>query len=371
MTVGFDVTWMNVDNSYGGGFQYAFRLISAVVEHTDVKVIVITGPAGRGIFDPLRKYGNFREAQLPPPHSLSDIVKAENIDVVHTPIQYFVNFTSSVPMLTTLHDLQPFYYPEFFTEETIKFRDTYYKRSAELSKRVIVSYQHVKDDIVRFYGIPAEKIDVCSLGSIVPKPLESVNLMDIANKYQVPEKYLFYSANTWRHKNHINLIRALKILHEKHGLRISLVCTGQKYSDYYPELELEIHNLGLAQYVTFLGYIPEEDLRALLKSATLAVIPTLYEAGSFPLMEAMAYEVPVICSNVTSLPDTIGDRRFIFDPRDVDQIAEKASALLQDEQLIQENRNNSRIRVRENRWDKAVHTFLETYSKAIQEFNMP
>lgn len=367
--VGFDVTWMNVENSYGGGFQYAFRLISAVVEYTDAKVVVITGPAGKRIFEPLNKYKNFGEVLLTPPNSLSDIVMSEKIDVVHTPIQYFINFTSSVPMLTTLHDLQPFYFPDFFTEETIKFRDTYYKQSAELSKRVIVSFQHVKDDIVRFYGIPAEKIDVCPLGSIIPKPIECIDLIDINKKYQVPERYLFYSANTWRHKNHINLIRALKILHEKYELKIPLICTGQKYSDFYPEIESEINNLGLGNYITFLGYIPEEDLRVLLKNATLAVIPTLYEAGSFPLMEAMAYEVPVICSNVTSLPDTIGDKRFLFDPKDIEMIAEKAAAMLKDDKLVQENKGNSRIRVRENGWDKAVHNFLKAYSKAVEEFN--
>lgn len=369
MTVGFDVTWMNVENTSGGVFQYAFRLISALLEHTDIKVVAITGPAGKGIFEPLKKYKNFGEVLLTPPNSLLDIVKSENIDVVHTPIQDLINVTFSVPMITTLHDLQHFYYPEFFTAETIKFRDKYYKKSAEFSERVIVSFQHVKDDIVKFYGIPAEKIDVCPLGFLTPKPIKDSESIEIKKKYGIPERYLFYSANTWRHKNHINLIRALKILHDRHGLRISLVCTGQKYPDFYPEVKSEINNLGLGSYVNFLGYIPEEDVRVLLKNATLAVITTLYEAGSFPLMEAMAYEVPVICSNVTSLPDTIGDKRFIFDPKDVDQIAEKAAMMLKDEKLVEGNKGNSRIRVREGGWDKAAHTFLYAYSKAVEGFN--
>lgn len=369
MTVGFDVTWMNIENTSGGIFQYAFRLISALTEYTDMKVIAITGPAGKGIFEPLKKYKNFKEVPFGPPNSFLDIVRSESIDVVHTPIQNLINFTLSVPMITTLHDLQHFYYPEFFTEENIKFRDKYYKESAEFCERVIVSFQHVKDDIVRFYGIPAEKIDVCPLGFIAPVPVKDRETIEIKKKYGVPERYLFYSANTWRHKNHINLIRALKIVHGRHGLKIPLVCTGQKYPDFYPQIESEINSLGLGGYVNFLGYIPEDDVRVLLKNATLSVIPTLYEAGSFPLMEAMVYEVPVICSNVTSLPDTIGDKRFIFDPKDIEQIAEKIAMILKDEKLVQENIDNSSVRVKEGGWDKAAHNFLNAYSKAVEGFN--
>lgn len=368
MTVGFDVTWMNIENTSGGVFQYAFRLISALVEHTDTKVIAIIRPAGKGIFDDLKGYRNFREVLWGPNSSLLDVVKTENIDVIHIPAQSFHNLTFSVPMITTLHDLQHFHYPEFFTTDEIKFRDIYYKHSAEFAERIIVSFQHVKDDIVRFYGVPAEKIDVCPIGSIIAKPVEDSESAKIKKKYGVSERYLFYSANTWRHKNHISLIRALKILHEKYGDKISLVCTGQKYPDYYPQLLEEVNKLNLKDYVNFTGYIPEDDVRMLLKNSTLAVIPTLYEAGSFPLMEAMAYEVPVICSNVTSLPDTIGDKRFVFDPKDVEQIAEKAAMMLTDEKLVQENMENSRIKVREGGWDKRVNTFLNAYSKAVEEF---
>jgi glycosyltransferase involved in cell wall biosynthesis len=369
MTVGFDVTWMDKDNKSGGVYQYAFRLISAIVEHTDTNVVAITGPTGKGIFEPLKKYKNFKEVPFGPPNSLLDIVKSDNIDVVHTPIQNLINFTLSVPMIITLHDLQHYYYPEFFTADEIKFRDFFYKLSAEFAERVIVSFQHAKEDIVRFYGIPAEKIDVCPLGTVSPKPIDNNKFQVIREKYKIPERYIFYSANTWRHKNHVSLIRALKILHEKYDLKISLICTGRQYPDYYPQILGEVNKLNLKDFVNFTGYIPEDDVKTLLKNSTLAVIPTLYEAGSFPLMEAMAYEVPVICSNVTSLPDTIRDKRFIFDPKDIEQIAEKAATLLKDEKLVQENRENSRIRVREGGWDKTVHMFLNVYSKAVEEFN--
>jgi len=365
MTVGFDVTWMEADNKSGGVFQYAFRLISALVEYTNISVVAIVSNSGKGIFEHLKPHQNFREVLLEPSLSLKDIVESEKLDVIHSPVQTFPNLTFTVPMISTLHDLQHFYYPEFFTQHAIESRDTSYRHAAEFSERVIVSFQHVKEDIVKFYGIPAEKIDVCPLGTIQPEFSENRIFSGKMKKYHIPDKYIFYPANTWRHKNHISLIRALKTVREKNDISIALVCTGQKCADHYPDLKSEVKKLGLEKHVFFTGYIPEEDVRVLLKKASLVVIPTLYEAGSFPLMEAMAYEVPVICSDVTSLPDTIGDRRFVFDPKDIDQIAERISMMLKDERLLEDNRTNSRKRVSEGGWDNVVDNFLKTYAKAI------
>ncbi|MBI1912008.1 MAG: glycosyltransferase family 4 protein [Deltaproteobacteria bacterium] len=368
MVVGFDLTWMNIENRHGGVFQYALRLVSALVKHTDVHVVSIISRSGQGVFESLKVNENFREVFLEPSCSLLDIIKVYKINVVHTPVQSFQNLTFAVPMISTLHDLQPFHLPEFFSKEEIELRNFYYRLSAEFAERVIVSFHHVKEDIIKFYGIPSEKIDVCPLGAIDVNPVKVEKFSSICKKYGIPEKYLFYSANTWRHKNHLNLIRALKILHEKYGRKISLICTGQKYPDFFPVLEAEIEKLNLQDFVKFTGYIPEEDVRLLLKNTELAIIPTLYEAGSFPLMEAMAYEVPVICSNVTSLPETIGDTRFLFDPNDAEQIAEKAALLIKDEKLREANKKNSKERRLGNTWEKTVNYFLDSYIKAIEEF---
>lgn len=368
MIIGFDVTWMEPDNKFGGTFQYALRLISAIVEHTDATVVAIISKSGKDIFQHLTMHSNFRDILIDPPFSLRDIVEREHINLIHTPIQYFPNMTLAVPMITTLHDLQHFYYPEFFTTAEIAFRNMFYKYSAEFSERVIVSFPHVKEDIVKFYGIPAHKIDVCPLGSIKPQFVDNSKFNTIRKKYDIPSEYLFYSANTYRHKNHINLIRALKILHERYGRRIPLVCTGHKIADTYSEIESELAHLGLRKFVFFTGYIPEDEVHLLLRNATLVVIPTLYEAGSFPLMEAMAYDVPVICSNVTSLPDTIGDIRFVFDPNDIEMIAEKAVKMLGDEKLMEQNRANSREKLGQGGWNKVVHTFVNSYYRAIEDF---
>jgi glycosyltransferase involved in cell wall biosynthesis len=365
--VGFDVTWMNAKNTGGGIFQYAERLITALAKHTNIGITAIISENSGDWFKSIQEYPNFKAVLLKDSISFLEVLERDKINVVHTPAQLHRHFTVRVPMITTLHDLQHFHFPDFFTDKEIQFRNLYYKKSAEFSERIIVSFKHVKEDVQKFYDISPDKIDVCSLGTSPPITLNKSELPAIKKKYNLPENYLFYGANTWKHKNHINLIQALKIVHE-YGKKISLVCTGQKREDFFPEIVKEIKKHDLQEYVIFLGYIPENEMMLIMSNAALVVIPTLYEAGSFPLLEAMKYGVPVICSNVTALPDQIGDKRFIFDPNNIEQISSMINLMLKDEQLCKENIVNSKKQTNNLKWETKVSGYVESYERAIEGF---
>ncbi len=365
LTIGFDVSWFQAENMSGGVYQYALRLMRALTERTGAIVIALTGDAGWPLAGGEGR-DDFRAVKING-CPLAEIVEREGIDIIHSPIQLFPNLTFSVPMVSTLHDLQHIHFPKFFSREEHDYRALFYRQSAVFAERVIVSFQHIKDDVVRHYGIAPDKIDVCQWGVDRPEVPDEESVRAAQKRYGVKTPYLFYSANTWRHKNHLGLIRALKSLRETNK-DISLVCTGQKVPDHFPALADEVDKLMLNDAVTFTGYVPEADVRALLKGASLAVIPTLYEAGSFPLVEAMALGVPVICSNVTSLPATIGDERFVFDPSDIKSIVDRSVALLSNEHLRAENILNSKKRISGMHWENAAIRFLESYEKAVEEF---
>ena len=99
------------------------------------------------------------------------------------------------------------------------------------------------------------------------KKVDQSKFAAIKEKYLINGEYLFYSANTWPHKNHIGLLRALKKLRENYGMNISLICTGYKYDEYFHELQAIIDELRLADAVTFTGYVSEDDLLLLLSNA--------------------------------------------------------------------------------------------------------
>jgi glycosyltransferase involved in cell wall biosynthesis len=293
------------------------------------------------------------------------ILATADVSVFHLPVQYSPIYKPNIPVIVTMHDLQEYHYPEFFSRlDKLKRRISNYF-AIYFSDEVIVSFVHVKTDILKHFKINENKISVCSppfteswfVGS---KETEWITL---EKKYHLKKNYILYPAATWKHKNHITLIRVMKNL-KNEGIEIDLVCTGNK-TDYYKNIESLIDELRLSNTIYFLGIVPEEDLIGLYKNTSLVVIPTLYEAGSGPLYEAMRYQVPVICSNVTSLPETISNNDFVFSPTNMELIIEKIKLGLFDEDYRKRNIQNSKIRMQELSKLDYYQSFLTTYRKLI------
>ena len=210
----------------------------------------------------------------------------------------------------------------------------------------IVSFNHVKRDIINFFNIGEENVSVC------PPPFaenwfvkeKETEWKETVKKYNLKRKFLLYPAATWQHKNHLKLLAAFKAIRDD-GLDYDLVCTGNKTDFYYNTIKNRIEELNLSDAVYFLGIVPEEDLISLYKNTSLVVIPTLYADGRGPLYEALTYQIPVICSNVTSLPDTISNDDFTFNPNNVEKLAHKMKKGLEDEGFRKRNIENSKMRM--------------------------
>jgi glycosyltransferase involved in cell wall biosynthesis len=275
------------------------------------------------------------------------VIERSKIKLLHIPIQYSPIYKITVPIVTTMHDVQEFHFPEFFTASERLHRAINNLKSVSESDHIIVSFSHIKNDLIKFYSVADEKISVC------PPPFaddwfgtqKETDWKVLQAKYSISKKYILYPAATWPHKNHINLIAALNKI-KKLGTEVNLVCTGNK-TNYYFEIENYIRESELTDSIKFLGIVPEEDLIGLYKNSELVVIPTLYEAGSGPLYEAMRYKVPVICAKTTSLPETIGDDRFVFSPKNVDELSNLIVKMLTDENFMNDNIFNSEKRMNE------------------------
>jgi glycosyltransferase involved in cell wall biosynthesis len=273
------------------------------------------------------------------------IIESSEVDVFHVPVQHSLIYKTKTPVIITMHDIQEYHFPEFFSLIERLHRAIKNKMAIWDSDHIIVSFNHIKNDIVKHFNIKEEKVSVCpppfAEDWFVEKNESDWN--EIRNKYGLERKFILYPAATWIHKNHTKLLEATKIIIDE-GLDFDLVCTGNK-TTYYIKILKSIEELELTDYAHFLGIVPEQDLISLYKNSSLVVIPTLYEAGSAPLYEAMRYQVPVICSNVTSLPYTIESAEFLFDPTDVDTLVEKIKNGLEDEQFRKRNVENSKLRM--------------------------
>lgn len=168
----------------------------------------------------------------------------------------------------------------------------------------------------------------------------------------------------WPHKNHKNLVKSIKLLKEK-GIVVNVVLSGDSNSKNGDIVKEMIHQYNLQNQFTLVGIVNEAELYNLYKNSQGVVIPTLYEAGSFPLVESILMEIPVICSNITSLPETIGNQEFIFDPNSVENIAKKIELL-----WINENYRNASILNNQKQQRRLIETnaekmILSIYNKLV------
>lgn len=292
-----------------------------------------------------------------------------NLDVLHVPKQHSPVYGLNYPVVITMHDVQQLIFPHFFTPLQRIQRAISYHISIQEADGIIVSYKHIKDDLLKYFSDAGDKISVCNvpvnndwmLSEETPKEI-------LIEKYKLPENFILTPAATWEHKNHFAVLEAINILRNG-NFKVHWIATGLKTS-FYNAIEKKVLDLGLTEHVNFTGIVSDSDLKGLYSLAKLVVIPTKYEAGSTPLFESMRYEVPVICSNITSLPDTIKDKDFIFDPDDYIRLAELIKKGLTDDTFIARNKQNSRHRMQEFAQKEYCTAFIDAYRRAIDRYSI-
>ncbi|HUP14461.1 MAG TPA: glycosyltransferase family 1 protein [Acidimicrobiia bacterium] len=286
-------------------------------------------------------------------------IEAAGFDVIHFPLQR--GFRTAIPSIYHPHDLQHLHMPHFFTAEEYRSREIVYRTLCSTSTLVAVASRWVRNDVIASYQLPEEKVVVVPLAAPVdayakPSP---VGISDIG--YDLPTEYLLYPAATWPHKNHLRLLEALSLLRNQ-GIEVPLVCTGMK-TGHFRTIERRIRRLQLSDQVQFLGVVSSKELVSLYAGARATVIPTEFEAASFPMWEAFRFGVPVACSNVTSLPEQAGDAAILFEPEDVQEIASAVQRLWTNEGLRGELIDRGHSRVDQFDWITTARTFRAHYRR--------
>jgi len=245
-----------------------------------------------------------------------------SIDIIHCPYQY-IPHTLKAKLITTLHDVQELHFPDFFTLRTRAARAVIYRDYLFRADKVIVSYNHVKTDLINYFQISENKIDILliKMNDLWINHFTEDKVINIKN-ITGGDDFLLYPANTWKHKNHLNLVKAIALLRNEFNLSVKIICTGNK-TEHFKKINNLIKELNLEKQIIFTGIVSEQILYSLYKSCKAVIVPSLYEAGSFPLYESILLNIPVICSNITSLPETINNEECLFNPFIIEDIAFK------------------------------------------------
>jgi glycosyltransferase involved in cell wall biosynthesis len=185
---------------------------------------------------------------------------------------------------------------------------------------VICESRQVKTDIIRFFGVPEERTVVMAAPPLrqflADEPGD--RLQATRTRLQLPEKFLFYPAQFWPHKNHLRLVEAFReVVIEAPDLK--LVLTGKK-RDEYETVMSAIEKFGLNEQVCHLGYVEQGDLQAIYRLATALIMPSLFESVSIPIYEAFQVGTPVAASGILAIPEQVGEAGLLFDPTSVASI---------------------------------------------------
>ena len=289
-------------------------------------------------------------------------VEAASVDLIHFVAQ--AAFITEVPTIYHPHDLQHVHLPGNFTRAQRRRRELEYGTFCRQAAMVAVTSEWVRDDVVRHYGLPVEKIAVVPWAppTLAYQAPDDATLAEIKTRLDLPSRFLFYPAYAWPHKNHLALFRAVARLRDEDGLSVALVCTGGA-SPYASELLRHRRALDLDDQVRWLGFVSPADLRALFELCEGVVVPTLFEAASGPVWEAFVAGAPVACSNVTSLPGQAGDAALVFDPYDEDALVDAVRRLWVDDSLKRELARKGRERVRAFTWERTAKHFRAHYRR--------
>jgi len=295
-------------------------------------------------------------------------------------IVHFLDYLSPIAPIrsqkvVTIHDLSYFVYPEFFTTGSRLLKQLLTGPGIRSAVRVICVSNHTKSDVQRLYHT-ADKVRVIPLG-VEPDPSVQNGIRDgkaesneaegkALDRYGIRGSYILYTGTLEPRKNIAALVRAFRIAVEKGNIPQSLVLCGKpgwKQEGIYREIEAS----GLRGRILLTGYVPDEELPVLFRHADAFVYPSLYEGFGLPPLEAMAHGVPVICSNVSSLPEVAGDAALTFSPEDEEMLAAHIIRLMNEPGLREELRQRGYRQASRFTWEKTARSTIEVYRELLLE----
>ncbi len=318
---------------------------------------------------------NFRTvADLSAPYSIREQLsvpldlRREKIDLFHAP-HYVLPPLTPCRSVVTIHDCIHLRFPQYLPN-----RLAYGYARASLwiathrSNRVLTVSEASKRDILRYFRIPPAKIDVIynAIDERFGESPDDEEVARVRERYQLNDPFVLYAGNIKPHKNLERLIEAFQMLRKGDLEHVKLLIIGDEISK-YATLRRAVHHYKLHKHVRFFGFVPDKTLAVLYRLASVFVFPSLYEGFGLPPLEAMASGTPVITSNVSSLPEVVGDAALLIDPYDPGAIAAAMRRVLTEPALREDLRRRGLERVREFSWERSVRRVREIYGEVMAE----
>lgn len=303
--------------------------------------------------------------------SLPKVLHREDPDLFLSP-DGFLPLSYSSPagpkqckFLPVIHDLYFEHYPQEIPFLASKFFKYYFQRYVKKANRIATVSEYSKNDISSYYKVSRDKIDVVYDGAnenFKPhSPSLKGELPFLGN--EAAEYFLFVGALSPR-KNVARLLQAFDAFRKSSSSNVKLVIVGEKMF-MTSEMEAVLGKMQFKNEVIFTGRMNMDALSKVMASALALVFVPYFEGFGIPIVEAMYCDVPVITSNVTSMPEVAGDAGLLVDPFSVDSIKEGMLKIYKDEPLRNKLIENGRVQREKFSWDKTAEKLWDSIEKTI------
>jgi len=283
-------------------------------------------------------------------------------DLLFCPLLVLDPMKPGIPAAVTIPDLQHEFYPEFFDSNTLRWRRETFCPSVFHSDVVFTISEFSKRTIIEKFRADPDKIVVVTLDADDEFRRPTTTAAQAAFRdLELFDEYVYYPANYWPHKNHANLLRAMKLIHEAGHPNLGLVLTGA--SDGVERVRKEISTLGLNEKVRILSYQPQPVIAEIYRHARALVFVSQFEGFGIPLLEAFHTGTPVVSSRAGSLPEVGGDAALFVDELCPDDIAAGVRRILEEEPFRNDLIQKGRQRALVYKWDRAIELTLDWFDR--------
>ena len=315
--------------------------------------------------EPERTLKSFREFRA--------IVKRLDCDLVHIPNLFSVPRALPCPYVMTVHDMLE--HLSRARQQTGFWGSLHFQLTRQVlrgASRIFAVSNFTKIEMEKLFGIPPDRIEVI-YNAIDERFLHGhaspADRQFIAERYQVTYPFLLYAGRISPHKNVVRMIEAFSALKtelEKDQAYpdLKLIIIGDDLSG-NPDLRRTVIRSGVQNDVRFLGLVPVEILRTFYDQAKIFVFPSLYEGFGLPPLEAMAHGTPVVTSNVSSLPEVVGNAAVLVHPENVFEIMRGLHRVLMDQPLREKMKERSYRQAAKFSWEKSVRRIIEAYGQVL------
>jgi glycosyltransferase involved in cell wall biosynthesis len=271
------------------------------------------------------------EAEL---RRITEQFRAEGIQLLLCPFPQPLAFHSGVPYVMAVHDvqhrLQP-QFPEVSANGEWEKREYVFRNGTRNATLLLADSEAGKQDILECYGDDGIGSDQVKVLPYLPSRSVSLDISEderrrVRATHRLPERYLFYPAQFWPHKNHKRIVQALGLLKKKHGMEIKIVFCGSHTEEIrertFHDVMTVASQLGLRKNIRYLGYIADQDISGMYAEAVGLIMPTFFGPTNIPILEAWALDCPVLTSDIRGIRDQVQDAGLLVNPNSVESLAE-------------------------------------------------